>query len=70
MLRRGSCDAAYTLADRARFRINIFSQRGNYSIVCRKLNTEIPTLDKLALPEIIRQAPSCQTGALSSFLSR
>ena len=39
LLRRGSCDAAYTLADRARFRINIFSQRGNYSIVCRKLNT-------------------------------
>src|ERR1051326_8436731 len=30
LLRRGSCDAAYTLADKARFRINIFSQRGNY----------------------------------------
>src|ERR1700749_729368 len=55
LLRRGSCDAAYTLADKARFCINIFSQRGNYSIVCRKLNTEIPTLDKLGLPEILRQ---------------
>ena len=31
--------------DRARFRISIFSQRGNYSIVLRKLNTEIPTLE-------------------------
>ncbi len=29
LLRRGSCDIAYTLTDRARFRINIFSQRGN-----------------------------------------
>ena len=47
LIRRGSCDSAYTLADQARFRVNIFSQRGNYSIVCRKLNTEIPTLDKL-----------------------
>src|SRR5436305_165883 len=28
LLRTGSCDAAYTLADRARFRINVFSQRG------------------------------------------
>src|SRR5262245_16266298 len=37
LLRRGSCDAAYTLTDKARFRINIFSQRSNYSIVCRKL---------------------------------
>src|SRR5512137_586439 len=26
LLRHGSCDAAYTLTDKARFRINIFSQ--------------------------------------------
>jgi twitching motility protein PilT len=44
LLRRGSCDAAYTLTDKARFRINIFSQRGSYSIVLRKLNTTIPTI--------------------------
>jgi twitching motility protein PilT len=62
LLRRGSCDAAYTLADKARFRINIFSQRGNYSIVSRKLNTEIPTLDHLNLPEIIRLVPREKTG--------
>src|SRR5512137_2183439 len=30
--RTGSCDASYSLGDRARFRVNIFSQRGNYSI--------------------------------------
>src|SRR5512139_3189196 len=47
LIRRGSCDTAYTLTTKARFRINIFSQRGNYSIVLRKLNTEIPTLDGL-----------------------
>jgi twitching motility protein PilT len=62
LIRRGSCDSAYTLADIARFRINIFSQRGNYSIVCRKLNTEIPTLEKLNLPEIIRLVPREKTG--------
>src|SRR6185369_10161667 len=57
LLRRGSCDTAYTLMDKARFRINIFSQRGNYSIVLRKLNTEIPTLEWLEFPEIIRLLP-------------
>jgi twitching motility protein PilT len=62
LLRRGSCDSAYTLIDKARFRVNIFSQRGNYSIVCRKLNTEIPTLDLLGLPEIIRLVPREKTG--------
>ena len=57
LLRRGSCDAAYTLGDRARFRINIFSQRGNYSVVLRQLNTAIPSLDDLSFPEIIGQIP-------------
>jgi twitching motility protein PilT len=62
LLRRGSSDAAYTLTDKARFRINIFSQRGNYSIVCRKLNTEIPTLEWLQFPEIFRLIPQEKTG--------
>src|SRR6516164_2203073 len=62
LLRRGSCDTAYTLADKARFRINIFSQRSNYSIVLRKLNTVIPTLEWLKFPDIIRQIPREKTG--------
>jgi twitching motility protein PilT len=62
LLRRGSCDTAYTLVDKARFRINIFSQRGNYSIVCRKLNTVIPTLEWLKFPDIIREVPRVKTG--------
>src|SRR5579862_5839024 len=62
LLRRGSCDTAYTLTDKARFRINIFSQRGNYSIVLRKLNTIIPTLEWLKFTEIIKQIPREKTG--------
>src|SRR5579871_3824100 len=62
LLRTGSCDAAYTVMDKARFRINIFSQRGNYSIVLRKLNTKIPTLESLKLPDIIQQIPREKTG--------
>ena len=62
LLRRGSCDSAYTLADKARFRINIFSQRGNYSVVMRKLNTAIPSIEDLNLPEILRQIPREKTG--------
>jgi len=62
LLRRGSCDTAYTLTDKARFRISIFSQRGYYSIVLRKLNTVIPTLEWLQFPEIIREIPREKTG--------
>ena len=62
LLRRGSCDTAYTLTDQARFRISIFSQRGSYSIVLRKLNTVIPTLKWLDFPDIIREIPREKTG--------
>ncbi|HEX4341814.1 MAG TPA: PilT/PilU family type 4a pilus ATPase [Verrucomicrobiae bacterium] len=62
LIRHGSCDAAYTLGDKARFRINVFSQRGNYSIVLRKLNTTIPSIEVLQLPEIISQIPREKTG--------
>jgi twitching motility protein PilT len=62
LLRHGSCDASYALGDAARFRVNIFSQRGNYSIVCRQLNATIPTLDQLKLPETLKEIPREKTG--------
>jgi twitching motility protein PilT len=62
LLRTGSCDASYSLSDSARFRVNIFSQRGNQSIVLRKLNTHIPTLEELGLPEIFVQSAREKTG--------
>ena len=62
LLRHGSCDASYALGDRARFRVNIFSQRGNFSIVCRQLNTIIPTLEKLKFPDIFKEIPTEKTG--------
>jgi len=62
LVRTGSCDASYSLGDRARFRINIFSQRGHYSIVLRKLNAQIPTIPELNLPEVIRMAGKEKSG--------
>ncbi|MEO6033721.1 MAG: PilT/PilU family type 4a pilus ATPase [Verrucomicrobiota bacterium] len=62
LLRTGSCDSSYALSDLARFRVNIFSQRGNYSIVMRKLNTEIPTLKDLKLPSIFGNVAKEKTG--------
>ncbi len=62
LLRHGSCDASYALGDQARFRVNIFAQRGNYSIVCRQLNASIPTLEQLKFPEIFKLIPKEKTG--------
>jgi twitching motility protein PilT len=62
LLQTGSCDASYTLAGKARFRVNIFSQRGNYSVVLRRLNTTVPTLAELNLPDICKQVAQEKTG--------
>ena len=51
LISQGSCDSSYELPGKARFRVNTFSQQGNYSIVLRKLETRIPTVTDLNLPE-------------------
>jgi twitching motility protein PilT len=55
LLNVGSCDISYHLPGRARFRVNIFSQRGTYSIAMRQLPTKIPTIDEMELPSVLKQ---------------
>lgn len=51
LVKTGSCDLSYELPGVARFRVNVFSQRGHYSIVLRKLETKIPSCADLKLPD-------------------
>jgi len=51
LLLEGSCDSSYELPGKARFRVNIFSQRNHHSIVLRKLATKVPTCQELGIPE-------------------
>jgi twitching motility protein PilT len=62
LIRNGSCDSAYSLGSEARFRVNIFSQRGRLSVVLRKLNTSIPTLQQLEMPVIFSEVWKEKTG--------
>lgn len=62
LIKHGSCDGSYALGESARFRVNVFSQRGNYSIVCRQLNAKIPTLEQLKLPDVLNDIPKEKTG--------
>ena len=49
------CDFAIALADEsARFRVNVFRQRGEIAMVLRRIPTTIPTIDELALPQILK----------------
>jgi len=51
LLETGSCDLSYSLPGKARFRVNVFSQGANLSIVLRKLESKIPTIDGRGLPK-------------------
>ena len=50
LARFGTADLSYSLPARCRFRVNIFQQRGSFSIVMRVIPFETPTLDSLNLP--------------------
>jgi len=62
LINEGSCDLSYALGDKERFRVNIFSQSGKYSIVLRKLETEVPTLESLNLPEAFKKIAQEKNG--------
>ncbi|MFN9942480.1 MAG: ATPase, T2SS/T4P/T4SS family, partial [bacterium] len=48
-------DFAISLEDKsARFRVNVFRQRGEVGMVLRRIPATIPTIDELALPEVLK----------------
>ena len=64
LLTEGSCDSSYQLAGKARFRVNIFSQKGFYSIVMRQLATRIPTVEELKLPPAFKKMANERNGII------
>jgi twitching motility protein PilT len=60
----GSCDCSYALGDIARFRVNIFKQNGRIALVMRKLPSEIPTIEKLALPPVFGEIINEKNGII------
>ena len=49
------CDFAISLPDKtARYRVNVFRQRGEVSMVLRRIPSQIPTIDELALPDFLK----------------
>ncbi len=60
----GSCDLSYTLPGKARFRVNVFSQSGNTSIVLRRLESKIPTIKELNLPQVFYKIAQERNGII------
>jgi twitching motility protein PilT len=59
---QGACDLSYALAERSRFRVNIFRQRGSFAIVMRVIAMKIPSLADLNLPATVAEAAGLKNG--------
>jgi twitching motility protein PilT len=52
----GGVDFSWVVGqDECRFRVSLFRQRGRLSLISRRVNNEIPTFDKLGLPDTIEK---------------
>lgn len=56
------CQFAISLEGVARFRVSAFSQRNSVGIVCRRIETQIPTFEDLDLPESLSDLATAKRG--------
>ena len=58
----GSCDTSYGLTGIARFRVNVFIQRGSCAVVMRVIPTVIPDFETLHLPAHLSEVANLRDG--------
>ncbi len=58
----GSCDISYSVPNLARFRVNIFTQRGSCAIVMRVIASSVPDFKALNLPPALAEAAELGPG--------
>jgi twitching motility protein PilT len=59
---QGSCDFSYSIPGRARFRVNVFMQRGSHAIVMRVIPKSIPSFNDLKLPAELAHIAKLKNG--------
>lgn len=57
-------DFAIALGDQGRFRVNAFHQRGSPAMVLRLISAEIPNIDQLKVPEVLKDLILSKRGLL------
>lgn len=62
LLKEKEVDFSYNFKDKARFRVNVFFQRGEISVALRLIPTKIKTIDELNLPFILHEFAGASQG--------
>ncbi len=60
--KNGSADVSFSVPGEARFRVNIFKQRGSHAIIMRVIPTKPPTFDDFDLPPQLKQIVDLKNG--------
>ncbi len=62
LVETGSSDVSYAIPGKNRFRVNVFRQRGAYSIVMRVIPNRVPSVDDLHLPAEVKRVAELKNG--------
>lgn len=63
-LKQGELDFSYSIEKVSRFRMNVFKQREHISIAARVIPTDIPTMEQLNMPPILKQLANKKQGLI------
>lgn len=58
----GQIDFSYSAEGVGRFRVNAYKQRGSYCLAMRLVNTEIPSIKQLGIPESVEKLADLKSG--------
>lgn len=61
---KGEVDFAYSYPEVGRFRVNVYRQRGNTGLAMRVLQSKVPELGQLGMPEVVAQLARRQKGLI------
>lgn len=52
---KGNVDFGFAFGDRARFRVNVYKQKGNYALALRLIPSRLLTMEEIGLPSHIKE---------------
>ncbi|TAH63604.1 MAG: type IV pilus twitching motility protein PilT [Gottschalkiaceae bacterium] len=64
LIDKGELDTSFSSPGIGRFRINIFKQRGSYCLAIRIIPLEVPTIEELGLPDVVRDLSRLNRGLI------
>lgn len=64
LLEKGEIDTSYSSPGIGRFRVNIYKQRGSFALAIRIISLEIPTMEQLGLPNVVKDLSRLPRGLI------